>query len=466
MSDDDKKASDDGPVGAPPPDFDEDLVTQLTPGDELARWRRISARDEKPVFVRDPLPRSPANDAKTPPRGTPIPSGAIEKTPPRGTPSVTATPPRGTPAPPGAASAEVTPPRGMPSVEATPARAFAVPGLNAERESAPPKHVLRDAPVPMAGRTSPVPPAPRASAPPRLSPIPKERSSPDPLRPSGEPAVFSSPPREPSGAIPLLERRSVPPSAGPPSGYTPGGARPLDPSLRPKTALAPPPPSLSLPPRSDPSIPPAPPLGFDSPSAPPPIASAVPAPSGGPNVAMGVALLIVLAAVLVGGYLASTGGLGLGRLGGSAPTPPPPVVATPTPAPVTALPDAGPSAPAPLAAPSTPDVAEVLAAADAALRAGNAAEALEGYRTVVELDVHDPYGHAGAARALLALDRAEEAISFASRAVAHRQRRAAFRVLLGDAYEAHHEHDRAVAEWRTALELEPDDHEAHDRLGE
>jgi hypothetical protein len=230
-----------------------------------------------------------------------------------------------------------------------------------------------------------------------------------------------------------------------------------------KPALAPPPPTMSLIPPNDPSIPPAPPLGFDAPSVPPRVGAAAPQrTSNGSAIALGVGAIIVLCAIGGGLYVASTGGTGTSRLGGPPPSPPP-VPAPPVTAPPPPPADAG---AATTTAEPSPSVAELLASADESLRDGDAEEALEGYRAVIALDVHDPYGHAGAARALLSLGRSTEAITFASRAVAHRQRRAAFRVLLGDAYEAHGEHERAVAEWRTALELEPDDREAASRLGE
>lgn len=133
-----------------------------------------------------------------------------------------------------------------------------------------------------------------------------------------------------------------------------------------------------------------------------------------------------------------------------------------------AAPEGAPGGPSPAApgSPAAPSVAELLASADAALRAGDAEAALEGYRAVVAADGDNPYGYAGAARAALALDEPEDAISFATRAVAHRQRRAGFRVLLGDAFEAHGEHERALEEWREALEIEPENRDARTRLGE
>jgi hypothetical protein len=106
----------------------------------------------------------------------------------------------------------------------------------------------------------------------------------------------------------------------------------------------------------------------------------------------------------------------------------------------------------------------LIAAGDAALAGGDAGRALALFERAIALDSHDPYGHAGAARACLALGRAEDAVRFAERAVAHRRRRASFRVLFGDALSAAGETDRARREWERALELDSDDETARARL--
>lgn len=491
MGDDDKKQTDASRMSAPPPDYDDDDVTRLTPGDELARWRRIAAREEAAAPPREPAP--PASRPARP--GAPPPPAADEK----------------------------TPARGIGPVESTPTRAISVPGFGDEGpgdEHAVSKASLRDAPVSFPGqppRASASAETGRASAPPRLSPVPARTPGaaqpPGAARPVG---VFGAPRADPP--IALTERRSVPPA--PAAGMGQPSLPPAPPGpfeARAKPALAPPPPSLSLPPRVEPSIPPAPPLGFDAPTV-RPIPTAQP--SGTGRIAA-VFLLVLIAAglVVVGRYLWSTGVLNTLLSGGrpaptlaappgppaGAPSPPaltgvtapaavpgaelaPPAIGTPpTPTVTPGAPPAGaapgvavtgtpaepapgaavtgtPAEPAPGAAPTgTPGSAADLARGDAALRDGDAAAALEAYRAVIAADPFDPYGFAGAARASLALGQPEEAISFALRAVAHRQRRASFRVLLGDAYEAHGEHARALEEWRSARELEPDNREAASR---
>jgi tetratricopeptide (TPR) repeat protein len=160
----------------------------------------------------------------------------------------------------------------------------------------------------------------------------------------------------------------------------------------------------------------------------------------------------------------------------AAPGPPAPeVVAPPAPPAVFAAEElpppraeeaAGPSPEPPAATDATGrDPEALIEAGDAALAAGDAARALALFERAIALDSHDPYGHAGAARACLALARAEDAVRFAERAVAHRRRRASFRVLLGDALSAAGDTARARREWERALELDPDDETGRARLG-
>lgn len=108
----------------------------------------------------------------------------------------------------------------------------------------------------------------------------------------------------------------------------------------------------------------------------------------------------------------------------------------------------------------------LVAMGDEALEARDFAHALDLFEDAIELDSHNPYASAGAARACLSLSRPDDAVRHAARAVANRQRRAMFRVLLGDAHRAAGATDRARAEYERALELDPDDATARARLAE
>ena len=59
-----------------------------------------------------------------------------------------------------------------------------------------------------------------------------------------------------------------------------------------------------------------------------------------------------------------------------------------------------------------------------------------------------------------------EAIPFIENAIRRRGRRAEYRVLLGDARRDAGDLEGARAAWRQALEIDPDDRTAHERLGE
>jgi Flp pilus assembly protein TadD len=110
----------------------------------------------------------------------------------------------------------------------------------------------------------------------------------------------------------------------------------------------------------------------------------------------------------------------------------------------------------------TPD--ELVARGQVLARRGEHEAAREAFLAAAELDPADPHAPAGLARLALATDEPEDAVRWAERAVALRRRRAVYHVLLGDACESAGDHQRAEAEWRLALELEPDHAEAQQRL--
>lgn len=80
------------------------------------------------------------------------------------------------------------------------------------------------------------------------------------------------------------------------------------------------------------------------------------------------------------------------------------------------------------------------------------------------LDEGNPHAIAGRAELHLAQGQGAQALEWAERAVGRRGRRAAYRVLLGDALKATGDVAGAQREWRQALELEPDNREARARL--
>ena len=138
-------------------------------------------------------------------------------------------------------------------------------------------------------------------------------------------------------------------------------------------------------------------------------------------------------------------------------------------------PEAPPPPPPPQLAASAPPVAsdlaehtpdELVARGQVLARRGEHEAAREAFLAAAELDPADPHAPAGLARLALATDQPEDAVHWAERAVALRRRRAVYHVLLGDACERAGDHQRAVAEWQLALELEPDHTEAQQRLAQ
>jgi DNA-binding response OmpR family regulator len=93
-----------------------------------------------------------------------------------------------------------------------------------------------------------------------------------------------------------------------------------------------------------------------------------------------------------------------------------------------------------------------------------AAEAL--YRRALTLDPRNHYAMLGLAGILMRRGAPAEAIPFIESAIRRRGRRAEYRVLLGDARRDAGDLEGARAAWREALEIDPDDRDAHTRLGD
>lgn len=139
--------------------------------------------------------------------------------------------------------------------------------------------------------------------------------------------------------------------------------------------------------------------------------------------------------------------------------------------------DGGVDAPAVVEAPETPETPEVPevapgddpAAAATALveRAEDAtdpvAETL--YRQALALDPRNHYAMLGLAEILMRRGQPAEAIPLIEGAIARRRNRAAYRVLLGDARRDAGDAAGARRAWEEALEIDPENRQAHDRLG-
>lgn len=440
-------------ISAPPPDFDDGPggETKQTPKDELARWRRMASR-------------AAADRSRTGMLGPLDGDGTLDER--------------------DLITAQSLPAEEEPTVQSPP-RSF-------DPEPVSHTEATRHVPNPLApGPDRPSTPMPWS--PQRISEPPTSRVEPPTRELSLSSDVIALSRRDVTGSI---VTHSIPPRAPPPR-----------PALRPAA-------SMSVPPEI-PFVPSAAPIGV---SIPPQLLS-MPAKESGPAsrtaalVAMGViALALVGATALVlwpsvdpmvapptavaptpvvtapvvpvpavppiapvaptPAFAAAPPTIAMPTPAPVAPTPVAPTVAPPTPAPPTPATNvvATPAPPTPIAPPAgaADDPASVdalIAEGDAALEADRPSEALSVYQRAIALDSHAAYAFAGAARACLALSRGPDAVRFAERAVAHRQRRASFRVLLGDAHEAAGSPSEARAAWERALELDPEDRVAAARLG-
>ena len=254
------------------------------------------------------------------------------------------------------------------------------------------------------------------------------------------------------------------------TGSIPPRAPPPRPALRPLATSVPP---------ELPFVPNAPPLGVSALSL--PSHSLAPAASAGMSrwmapviaiVVVGLACGIAVAVVLwpdTGDPLANP----------STPTPAPAASAPANPSTSIAVTPANPSTPVAEAPPNpstsaiapnsgvdvNPSTPEALVeTGDIAFEAREYGRALAAYQAAIALNAHEAHAFEGAARTCIALSRGEDAVRFAERAVAHRQRRASYRVLLGDAHQLAGHLDEAQAAWRYALTLDPDDAAARARL--
>jgi hypothetical protein len=418
-------------VSAPPPEFDDGPAgeTRQTPKDELARWRRMAARGSdrsvgEPIGPHTPLepghdPASvtvPALDARM--LGGQYGGGPYEGGPYEG------------------GQHEVTRAVANPELGSQGDRAFAPWRPRA------PEPPTREMQLSSDMVALSLPPEPRrdptASLPPRAPP---PRPALRPLATSVPPESFVVPSAAPLGVSAL----SVPPLSGAPAGPTSRRLAPLiavglvavasglavavvvwpDTS----TSFAPSPPETASPSTPEATIP--------NPST-PPAAAAPTHPSTPPSTVPA--------------------------------TNPSPPASVPT---VAAAAPANPSVPAialtpgPEANPSTPDASDpeaLVDAGDAAFEARDYPAALSAYQRAIALDAHEAHAFEGAARTCIAMSRGVDAVRFAERAVAHRQRRAEYRVLLGDAHRLAGHLDEARAAWRHALTLDPDDASARARL--
>lgn len=148
------------------------------------------------------------------------------------------------------------------------------------------------------------------------------------------------------------------------------------------------------------------------------------------------------------------------------PTPPPlPVIVAPTPTPTPTPPTETPAAlDAPL--PEVEQSEALTEQARALLDHHDDAGAEPLLLQAAALGPRNPHPMEALARLYLARGDAPHAVEWADKLVGVRHRRASFRVLQGDARKLAGDQAAAEAAWRAALELEPDNHDAHARLGE
>lgn len=93
-------------------------------------------------------------------------------------------------------------------------------------------------------------------------------------------------------------------------------------------------------------------------------------------------------------------------------------------------------------------------------------EARAAFERAIEVHDANPHAHAGLARLALDLGEPELALEHAERAATLRRRRARYQVLLGDARQASGDRPGARRAWERALDMDPDDADARERLGE
>ena len=88
------------------------------------------------------------------------------------------------------------------------------------------------------------------------------------------------------------------------------------------------------------------------------------------------------------------------------------------------------------------------------------------YRRALELDPRNHYAMIGLAEVYLGRNQPSQAIPLLENAIRRRRGRAEFRILLGDARQQAGDAAGAQAAWREALEIDPDNRQARQRLGE
>lgn len=101
---------------------------------------------------------------------------------------------------------------------------------------------------------------------------------------------------------------------------------------------------------------------------------------------------------------------------------------------------------------------------DAALGSRDYAAAATAFRQALSVDPGNPHAYEGLARLNLRTGARQEALNYAQRAVQVRPRRAQYRILLGDVYQALGDRPRARRAWEEALRLEPRNRDATRRL--
>jgi hypothetical protein len=144
------------------------------------------------------------------------------------------------------------------------------------------------------------------------------------------------------------------------------------------------------------------------------------------------------------------------------PAPAPAAAAAAQPAPPPAKAE---SAENPASADGESDANRLIAAANRKLAADDAKGAEALIREGLARDPDDKHLIEVLVRALLEQDRGQEAVPLARKIVKRRPKRVSYRLLLGDALLMTGDQGGARAEWQTAYEIDPQDHEVRMRLG-